>query len=659
MTPVRVLLVEDSDDDAVLVVRRLRSAGLAVDYRRVETADDMAAALRTEPPDIVISDNSMPNFSAGAALKLVRESQLDVPFVVVSGEIGEEAAAALMRAGAHDFVLKGSLARLPPAVHRELREAKERQHRRQVQATLQSTEERFRLVAENLRDVVFRYRLWPDEALEYISPAVFDLTGHQPAALYDDPELVFGAVQPEDRDKVRRSWRDPPRYPITTCWRRPDGSTAWIDQRLLPVRHSPDSETDPDTDPDGVVAVEGILRDVTDAVRASQEREELARQLHQAERLDSLGQLAGGVAHDFNNLLSVICSYTAFVQEELGPDHPARQDADGIATAARQAAALTRQLLIFSRLEPSHPETLDVNSVVIDIERLLRRTIGEDIEFVIHTDPGIDSVTIDRSRLEQVIMNLVVNARAAMPNGGRLTIETSSRPIGEVHPVPLSNGASAGPTVFLTVTDTGSGMDPETKRRAFEPFYTTKGRGKGSGLGLATVYGVVTDAGGTISIWSEPDRGTRFTICLPSTGRPAAQLQPARTPTHHDGAGGHVLLVEDDPAVREVTRRILVRGGYAVTEAPTRDDAVRLLNDPRHAFALVLSDVVMPGMPAAQFIDILRATHPTTPIVLMSGYTGEGRGTGDLPADITIVSKPFDRATLLDALGQAHDRASR
>jgi PAS domain S-box-containing protein len=625
--PIRVLLVEDSDDDALLVVRRLRKAGIDLDYRRVETANGMSAALRSQPPDIIISDNTMPEFSAEEALRLLRGTGLDVPFVVVSGQIGEEAAAGLMRAGAADFVLKDSLARLPPAVDRELRDARERQHRRQVQAALHSTEERFRLVAENLRDVVFKYRLRPDPALEYISPAISDITGFAPADLYEDADLIFAAVEAADRERVRRSWHSPFPQPFTARWRRPDGSTAWIDQRLAPVHDQADV----------VTAVEGILRDVTDAVDAAREREELAHQLHRAERLDSLGQLAGGVAHDFNNILSVISSYAAFIQDELGPDHPSHQDADGIAAAVRQATALTRQLLIFSRLEPARPEILDVNAVVTDIDRLLRRTIGEDIEFVVDTDPTIDCVTIDRSRLEQVIMNLVVNARAAMPDGGRLTIHTGS---GER-------------SVCLTVTDTGCGMEPETQRRAFEPFFTTKGPGKGSGLGLATVYGVVTDANGTVDLWSEPGRGTRFTICLPSTGQPAAQLEPAPAVEPGVGAGETVLLIEDDPVVREVTRRILVKGGYTVAEAPTRDEALQLIHESVHPFTLVLTDVVMPGMPTAPFIDVLRTQHPTTSIVLMSGYTGEGRGTANLPSDLPIVSKPFDQATLLAAIRRA------
>jgi PAS domain S-box-containing protein len=504
MDAVRLLLIEDSEDDAVLVVNRLRRAGIDLTWQRVETGETMASALRDQRPDIIISDNSMPRFNAEEALRLLRDSGLDIPFIVVSGQIGEESAAALMRAGAHDFVLKGNLARLEPAIHRELREAQERIRRDEVQATLHTTEEQFRLLAEHLRDVIFKYRLVPTPALEYISPAIAGLNGHHPAELYDDPERLLDTVDPDDRDELRRSWHAPPGRPLVFRWNRPDGTLAWVEQRLIPVR-----------DQDGrLTAVEGILRDVTDQIRAAREREDLAFQLHQAERLDSLGQLAGGIAHDFNNLLSVISSYNSFVLEGLDPAHPCYSDAERVAGAAHRAAALANQLLIFSRLEPSRPEDVDLNAVVTGIELLLRRTIGEDIAFVIHTDPGIDHVTIDRTRLEQLIVNLVVNARAAMPQGGRLTIDTAAVDHDGI-PTPEIN-LPAGRFVRLTVTDTGCGMDTETKRRAFEPFFTTKSPGNGTGLGLSTVYGVVKEADGVLTLWSEPGEGTRFTIYLPS-----------------------------------------------------------------------------------------------------------------------------------------------
>ncbi|MDI6104232.1 response regulator [Actinoplanes sp. NEAU-A12] len=630
---IRLLLIEDSDDDAVLVVNRLRRSGLRVDYERVETADAMCAALARGSPDIVISDNGMPAFNAEAALQLLRDTGLDVPFIVVSGQIGEESATALMRAGAHDFVLKDKLARLGPAVQRELREARDRQERRRTEAALRTSEERFRLVAENLQDVLFRFRPGPAPVLEYISPAIAAMTGLSPEELYEQPELLFGTMDPDDREVMRRSWQSPPGSPLTVRWSRPDGTRACAEQRLVAVYDA------------GVpIAVEGLLRDITAQVDAAEQRRELERQLHQAERLDSLGQLAGGVAHDFNNLLGVISGYTAFVLDELGPAHPCRPDLENIDDAARRATALTRQLLIFSRLQPSQPEMVDLNAVVGQIERLLRRTIGEDIEFSIDIEPDLDFVTIDPSRLEQIIMNLVVNARAAMPEGGRLVIRTArvdDLPATAIGAVPRS-----ARYVCLAVADTGCGMDEEVQRRAFEPFFTTRSTGQGSGLGLATVYGAVQEASGAITVDSAPGAGTRIAVYLPAADRPAPTTETdSGTGDTGRGHGERVLVVEDDDDIRTITRRVLTRGGYEVSDASTREEALRLIRDDALSFDLLLSDVIMPGMPVLEFIQTVLGARPSLHIVFMSGYTADSDRR--LPDGVPIVNKPFSGATLL------------
>ncbi|HWG99277.1 MAG TPA: response regulator [Pilimelia sp.] len=647
MKAIRLLLVEDDEDDAALVVRRLRREGFEVSYDRVDNAATMAEALQRQPPDLVISDNRMPTFDAQSALRLVRDSGLDVPFIVVSGQIGEEAAAALMRTGAHDFVLKDSLTRLVPVVERELGEARRRDERRRALAALHTSEERFRLVAEHLKDIVFRYRLLPEPAVEYISPAASALTGHTPEELRADVGLLFAIVEPEDRPAMERSWHCPPDRPLVLRVRRPDGERVWLEQRAIGIqdRHG------------ALVAVEGILRDVTERIVAEQERQTLEHQLRQAERLDSLGQLAGGIAHDFNNLLGVISGYAGLALDSLPPGDPIRADLEGIAQAAEQAARLTRQLLIFSRLQPSQPELIDLNAVVADTERLLRRTIGEDIEFVTETEPGVGYVRIDRGRLEQIILNLVVNARTAMPDGGRLTIATATAEDSEA---PWRDGDLApGRYVRLTVSDTGCGMEPDVARRAFEPFFTTKGPGSGSGLGLATVYGAVKEAAGAVRLWSEPGTGTAVTLYLPGAGGPEQPVTPAE-PDSARARGEHVLVVEDDDAVRDIACRILTQAGYAVTSVARRDAALRLLGDPERRLDLVLSDVVMPGMSAAEFIDTAGSLRPALPIVLMSGYPdGAVRDGRQLPAQIPLVPKPFDASTLLRAVRAALRRVHR
>jgi PAS domain S-box-containing protein len=624
---VHVLVVDDSDDDAILIIRALTRAGLAVSHVRADTAAEVAAALADRTPDVVISDYTMPSFRAEQALDQVLAHDADLPFLLVSGQVGEETAAAVMRAGARDFVLKDRLARLAPAVQRELREATERRQRRHAEAALRESEERFRLLAEHAQDIIFRYRLDPEAAMEYLSPAVAAITGHRPEQFYADPELIFRLVEPQDRSLLERSWRAPQPGTLTIRWSRPDGGHTWIEQRATAV-----------TDDAGrLVAVEGILRDVTERVLAEQGRAELEQQLRQAERLDSLGQLAGGIAHDFNNILAVISGYATMLVEELPADDPNHGDAEAIAQAAVRGTGLTRQLLIFSRLEPSRPETLDLNEVAADLQRLLGRTLGEDIELTTVPTPGLPPVTMDRSKLEQVLMNAVMNARAAMPTGGRLTIATA---------------ADAG-FVRLTVTDTGCGMSPAVAERAFEPFFTTKGRGSGTGLGLATAYGVVTEAGGTISLASRPGEGTTVLVRLP-VGTPAAgDADSAPVPSPVAATGERILVVEDEDGVRDIVCRILTKAGYQVHAANGPQQALEMCGAGHPPFDMLLSDVIMPGMSGTQLAAELRRDRPLLPVLFMSGYTsGPAPGGQEMPADAPLIHKPFQGDQLLQAVHQ-------
>jgi hypothetical protein len=634
MDEVRVLVVDDSDDDALLIIRRLAQAGLSISHVRADTAEGVAAALADHAPDIVISDYTMPSFRAEEALDQVREHDADIPFLLVSGQVGEETAAAMMRAGARDFLLKERLARLAPAVQRELREAAERRRRRRAEAALRESEERFRLIAEHAQDIIFRYRLVPDPVMEYLSPAVEPITGYRPEQFYEHPGLIFSLVEPEDRPLLARSWCEGQSDMVTIRWNRRSGGVAWIEQRAGAI-----------LDRDGrVVAVEGILRDITERVRAEQSRVELEQQLRQSERLDSLGRLAGGIAHDFNNILAVISGYATMLTEELEENGPNRADAQAIEQAAARGSALTRQLLIFSRLEPSRPETFDLNVVATDMQRLLARTLGEDIELRTVLGPDLPPITMDRSKLEQVLMNAVMNSRAAMPCGGRLTIGTSAEP---------DDGF-----VCLTITDTGCGMAPEVAARAFEPFFTTKGRGNGTGLGLATAYGVVTDVGGTISLVSQPDQGTTVRVRLPAgpTG-PAGEAVVARVPSA-GGRGQRILVVEDEDGVRDIVCRILKKAGYDVHASGDPQEALKMCLDGTLHVDALLSDVIMPGMSGTQLAAELRRTRPGLPVLFMSGYTsGPKPGGQELPPDAPLLYKPFQTDQLLQTLDQLLHRS--
>ena len=625
-----MLVVDDSADDAVLIVRQLSRAGLVVTSTRADTASGVRAALAERLPDVVISDYNMPGFRAEEALEQVRARDADIPFILVSGQVGEETAAALMRAGVRDFVLKDRLTRLGPAVQRELREAADRRQRRRAEAALRDSEERFRLLAEHAQDFIFRYRRLPEPAMEYLSPAVEPVTGHRPEEFYADPDLIFRLLEPEDRPTIEQSWRSPRPGTLTFRWRRSSGEVVWTEQRAVAI-----------TDAAGrPVAVEGILRDITERVTAEQERAGLERQLRQAERLDSLGQLAGGIAHDFNNLLAVIAGYADMLSEELAPEHPGRADLEGIKQAAGRGSGLTRQMLIFSRLEPSQPEILDLNAVVADMQRLLSRTLGEDIEVTTQLDPALPPVAMDRSKLEQVLMNALVNSRAAMPSGGRLTIATGLA-------ADLEDGT---PAVFLTITDTGCGMSAEVAARAFEPFYTTKGRGQGTGLGLATAYGAVTEAGGTISLDSRVGYGTALRVCLPAS---AAAVSPVTTvpAVRTSGNGERILVVEDEQAVREIVGRILAKAGYQVHSAADPQQALKMCLEESLIVDALLTDIIMPGMSGTQLAAELRNHRPDLPVLFMSGYTnGPTPGGQQLPPDAPLIRKPFETDTLLGEL---------
>jgi PAS domain S-box-containing protein len=630
MDEIQVLVVDDNPDDALLIVRQLTRAGLRINHICADSAAGVAAALDQRPTDVVISDYNMPGFRAEEALDQVRACDADIPFILVSGQVGEETAAALMRAGVRDFVLKDRLTRLAPAVQRELREAADRRQRRRAEAALRDSEERFRLLAEHAKDIIFRYRLAPEPGMEYLSPAVESVIGSGPEQFYADPELLFRLLEPQDRALLEQSWRSGQPGTLTVRWRTP-GGTVWTEQRAVAI-----------TDDAGrVLAVEGILRDTTERVIAEQERAELERQLRQAERLDSLGQLAGGIAHDFNNLLAVISGYADMFGDELAADHPGRSDLDGIKQAAARGSALTRQLLIFSRLEPSQPEVLDLNAVVTDTQRLLSRTLGEDIHVATQLTPNLPLVTMDRSKIEQVLMNAVMNARAAMPTGGHLTIATSA-----------GNDAEAGtPTACLAVTDTGCGMPPEVVTRAFEPFFTTKGRGQGTGLGLATAYGAVTEAGGRIGLESRVGDGTTLRVCLPA-GVVSATPEPEPADTAPEAATGErILVVEDEDAVRDIVCRILRKAGYQVRSAPDPQQALKLCMEEPLQLDALLTDVIMPGMSGTQLAAELHRSRPDLPVLFMSGYTsGPAPGGQELPPDAPLIRKPFETGTLLREL---------
>jgi signal transduction histidine kinase len=377
-------------------------------------------------------------------------------------------------------------------------------------------------------------------------------------------------------------------------------------------------------------------------------------QLQQAQRMENLGHLAGGVAHDFNNLLAVILNYASFASEQVAAANEsdwaqccesAHSDLGQITRAAERAASLTRQLLAFARREVIQPQVLDLDTVITEMEEMLRRTIGEHVELVISRAGDLRPVLADPGQLEQILLNLALNARDAMPSGGTLTIDTSNITVDEAS-VAGGSESRQGQNVRLRVSDSGTGMTRETIEHAFEPFYTTKDAGAGTGLGLATVYGIITQAGGHIHIYSQPGSGTTFTITLPVTAETANRI-PELATYERSPKGETVLVVEDEEALREVTKRIFTRNGYHVITAADGPEALGIAREYEGEIHLLVTDVVMPRMLGKEVAEKIRALKPEIEVLFMSGYARPVLASqGQLEPGVALVEKPFSEADL-------------
>jgi len=615
--PLSVLIVEDSEDDARLLVRELTRGGYELTQEQVYTATAMQAALDRQVWDLVIGDFSMPNFSGLEALSLVRERGLDVPYICLSGTISEELAVAAMKAGANDWVTKGQLKRLLPAIERELREAKGR-------AALRAAEAGYETLVEQAP--VGIYRSNPDGRFLSANTALVRMLGYESAAdllrldmardVYADPAERQGLV---DRDTYSdRQYDD-----VEATWKRKDGGLLTVQLNVRAVRNAARQ----------VEYYETFVRDVT-------EQRRLQQQVLQSQKMEAVGRLAGGIAHDFNNLLTVITSYSDLLLEDLGKDDPKRDDVEQVRKAAEGAASLTRQLLAFSRQQVLAPRVVSLNAVVDSLQKILRRVIGEDVELATALAPDLGAVKADVGQLEQVLMNLTVNARDAMPTGGKLTIETANVEHDPAY-ARAREGAAVSRFVMLAVTDTGVGMDEATKARIFEPFFTTKEAGKGTGLGLATVYGIVNQSGGFIWVYSEPGSGTSFKIYLPRVDAPAEGVKAAGSVSVPRGTET-VLLVEDAAAVRAVAKQVLQRQGYTVLEAPHGEAALHLAQKHRGPIHLLLTDVVMPVLSGRRLAEQLAPLRPDMKVLYASGYTDDSVVRhGILESGTAYLQKPF------------------
>jgi PAS domain S-box-containing protein len=514
-------------------------------------------------------------------------------------------------------------------------------------ARLRASERSFRALAENACDGIIIVN--SERRVVFANYRAAEIAGRSQNELLSAPfdSFVHSDELPILIDRfIRRMSREPVIETYETRYVKPDGTTVHVEVSASRTVW------------DGKPAGSGIIRDISARKLAEEQNKKLEAQLQQSQKMEAVGKLAGGIAHDFNNLLSVIISNCGFVLDGLPAESTARPDVLEIQKAARRAADLTRQLLAFSRRSIIQPEVLCVNDAIVGMEKMLKRTLGEDIVLEVFATTGLPAVKVDRGQLEQVIMNLAVNSRDAMPRGGRLMLETSAIRLDEEY-VKTHAEVAVGDYVLLAVSDTGCGMSKEVTERAFEPFFTMKEVGKGTGLGLSTVYGIVKQAGGHVGIYSVEGQGTTVKVYLPAVpdAETATTDKPAETVASFRGRGETVFLVEDEAPVRAVARKILERGGYRVVEAPGGAEAIEACRYCERKFDLLLTDVVMPGMSGRETAEELKAMGCAAKVVFMSGYTSNIIAHhGVLDENVEFLFKPFSEESLLKKVREVLDK---
>jgi two-component system, cell cycle sensor histidine kinase and response regulator CckA len=766
-TPLNILIVEDSQDDAELVARELRRAGFEPRWKRVETEPAFLAELKNSP-DIILSDYSMPEFSGLRAAELLQKSGLDIPFILISGTVGEDVAVEAMKHGAADYLLKDRIARLGQAVERALEQKRLRDQRKRAEEELKQSEHRFREMLGNLKLIAMT--LDKQGKVTFCNDYLLQLTGHT-------REEIIGAdwfekFIPETEVAIKKIFLDTietgavPTHlqnSIKTAsgerrdilWNNTmlrDGSgniigSASIGEDVTERKRAEEEllwktaflEAQVDSSLDGILVVDDQRRQILqnqrlndlwkipphiagnkdDAVQVQfvanktknpqqfvdkvvylyshpdevsrdeielidgtildryssrvrdkagkyygriwtfrdiTERRQLEAQFRQSQKMEAFGQLAGGVAHDFNNMLAVILMQAELLKtdEHLTSGH--LETATGIINAAQRAANLTRQLLMFSRKETLQLRDLDLGQSIKELAKMLQRTLGEDINIKIISAAQPLFIRADATMMDQVLMNLSVNARDAMPKGGELVFEISAIGFDEItaaqHPL-----ARPGSFVCLSVSDTGSGIPPEVLPRIFEPFFTTKEAGKGTGLGLATVFGIIQQHQGWISVYSEAGHGTTFRIYLPRlttlSGQPSGQPELAS----RRGGDETILLVEDEPLVRNSLRLSLAQLGYRVLEASNGTEALERAKQHPAEIHLLLTDLVMPGgMTGTDLAARLVRDNSSLKVIYTSGYSsGIITGKLSLQEGVNFLNKPFDAHKLAQTVRSCLD----
>jgi two-component system, cell cycle sensor histidine kinase and response regulator CckA len=657
-TSVRALMVEDSEDDVQLVLDALRTAGHEPAFERVETAAAMAAALDRQEWDIVISDYRMPRFSGPAALELLKSRELDIPFILVSGTVGEEAAVEAMRLGADDYLLKDRLGRLGMAVSHALAARRLRAERKQAEMELRAANERYArhqaaLIALThspafqagqlsgaLREIaevtaralnVGRVSVWRYERdrRDIVCMELYERGGHRHSAgvilKQEDYPAYFRILAEADVIAAHDAHHDPRTAEFSASYLGPHGIGAMLDapvhvqgamagvlccEHIGPARQwTADEQT-------FAVAVANL----TSLVLAQAERRQVEEKLLRSQRMENIGALAGGIAHDLNNVLAPILMSGEILRMSVHDPELIRV-IDSIMESAQRGAGMVRQVLTFSRGTEDKRGSVQVKHLLREMVGIAQQTFPKSIRIRSEVAKDTWTVNANPTKLHQVLLNLCVNARDAMPGGGTLRIAASNVRLDEAF-AGMSPGARPGPYVCLTVADTGTGMTPEVRARIFDAFFTTKEPGKGTGLGLSTVQGIVKDHGGFITVDSTPGKGTEFKVYLPAQMEAVAvaegeQLQPPV------GSGELVLVVDDEASIRNIATQTLQMFGYRVLSAKDGAEGLAMFMRQRNEIQLVLTDMAMPVMDGTGMIRVIRTIQPRIPVILTSGLDSQ------------------------------------
>ena len=518
---------------------------------------------------------------------------------------------------------------------------------KQSEARARQNEEKYRILVNNIPAVVFTG--YEDETIDFFDDKIEKLTGYSNEEFHSRQIKWIDLVDPEDLQEYKKQFLDAyknNRSYIREYRIRPKlQQSIWIQERSQIICKTGGK----------IDYISGVFFDITEQKQAEETRAILEAQLLQAQKLESIGRLAGGIAHDFNNLLSAIIGFGEIIKLDLPPDNHCSSYVEEILKAADRGATLTKQLLAFSRKQILQPRVLNLNDVVLDLETMLRRLIGENIDLEVSLSPQLGSLKADQNQIEQVIVNLAVNARDAMPEGGKLTLETTNIDLDETY-AKQHKSVTPGPYVLLAVSDTGHGMQRDTLPHIFEPFYTNKEQGKGTGMGLATVYGIVKQSGGDIWVYSEPEKGSIFKIYLPRVeAAPEVEekrVLPARELRGHET----ILLVEDEELVRTMLSEALRRYGYQVLEATQGSEAISLLTEYQNAVGLLLTDVVMPEMSGQVLAERLAEINPELKVLFTSGYSDNAIVRhGILRPGVHFIQKPFTIVALLQKIREVLD----